>query len=537
MKTAIVIFTINACKRGLWNEVLDAVARQTFQPDERLVVDSNSQDKTVPIAIEHGWKTTIIRREDFNHGLTRTQILRNLQADGFDSVVFLSQDAILTSPDSLGTIMGFLHDNPVAGCFGRQIDTRRHSLGAWQKKCYYPEVSRIKTLADIPHLKLMTPFFSNAFAAWKIAEALEHGGFPCTMFGEDMLLAAKIIETGGAIGYCADAMVIHEHQESVYSLFQRGRTVGDFHRLHPELLHRFGPPLRPPLDANLPFIALRLLAKTLGYAWGRFRVQLTPWLIFALLWLFLLPAITLFDFMDPDVTNRYAPMAESFAAGDWQHAFHPRIPPMLPVCAGIIAWLFSCGGYLACRLTGALFLTCGIFPLYWGTKHVYGFRVATVATLMYAGCTRLFRLGYYGMRESICVFGVLLLYQAAVRLRMRSAGWWWYLVFAAGEATLLLTRGDMASFALATMAMLLFWDILRHHHPLRTLGVTLALLVMMLPALGYNYRMIGYPVTDVRQATILRRICRQFPVLKMLENPHPQVSLDIDVPTAEANDE
>jgi len=142
MKTAIVIFTINACRRGLWNEVLDAVARQTFQPDERLVVDSNSQDKTVPIAIEHGWKTTIIRREDFNHGLTRTQILRNLQADGFDSVVFLSQDAILPSPESLGIIIGFLRDNPVAGCFGRQLDTRRHSLGAWQKKCYYPEVSR-----------------------------------------------------------------------------------------------------------------------------------------------------------------------------------------------------------------------------------------------------------------------------------------------------------------------------------------------------------------------------------------------------------
>ena len=63
------------------------------------------------------------------------------------------------------------------------------------------------------------------------------------------------------------------------------------------------------------------------------------------------------------------------------------------------------------------------------------------------------------------------------------------------------------------------------------------MLILMLPALSYNYRMIGYPVPDVRQATILRRICRKFHVLKMLENPQPQVRLDIDVPTAEAHDE
>ena len=537
MKTAVAIFSCNAVERGVWNEVLDAVEKQDFRPDERLVVDSASDDRTVPVAIERGWKSMRVRREDFDHGLTRNRIVRNLQARGFDAVVFLSQDVILASPDALGKIVGFLRDRAVVGCYGRQIDTRPHSLEGWQRERCYPEVSAVKTLADVPKLKLMTPFCSNAFAAWKIDEVIDRGGFPGASFGEDMLFAAKVIEGGGAIGYCAEAAAIHEHPEDLRSLFRRGKAVGDFHRFHPELLRRFGAPARPPLGAEFRFVAAKFLAKSLGYVWGRFRERLVPWTIFALLWLFLLPAIILYDFPQDDVSFRYAPMAEAFAAGNWRYAFHPRVPPLLPVCAGAISWVCRCGGYLACRLAGALFLSFGVFPLYWGTRRVYGFRVASAAALLYAGCAWLFRLGYFGLREPACVFGVLLMFLAAVKLRMRSSKWWWYLVFAAAEAMLLMTRGDMAFFVLATMAMLFFWDVRRHHHPLRTAGVAAALLAFLLPVLDYNYRVIGYPVPEVRHAAVMRKLCRRFRWMRKLENPYPQVELDIGVPTAEEQDE
>ena len=242
MKTAIAIFTSNAVKRGIWNEVLDAVDRQAFQPDERIVVDSESDDRTVPIAIEHGWTIRSVRRKDFDYGSTRNDIVRELQTRGFDAVVFLSQDVVLHSTDALGKLVEYLLDNDVAGCYGRQIDTRQHSLGAWQRERCYPEVSRIKTLADVPHLKLMTPFFSNALSAWRIAAVTDLGGFPGTMFGEDMLFAAKVLNTGGAVGYCSDAVAVHEHPETMRSLFLRGWKIGIFHRLHPELLRQFGTP-------------------------------------------------------------------------------------------------------------------------------------------------------------------------------------------------------------------------------------------------------------------------------------------------------
>lgn len=537
MKTAIVIFTHNAAGSGIWNEVLDAVVRQDFQPDGRIIVDSESDDNTVPAAVDHGWEIMRVRRKDFDYGLTRNDIVRELQTRGFNAVVFLSQDVLLRSPDALGKLVEYLRDNEVAGCYGRQIDTRLHSLGAWQRERCYPEVSRIKTLADVPHLKLMTPFFSNAFSAWRIAAVADLGGFPGTMFGEDMLLAAKVLNTGGAVGYCSEAVAVHEHPETLRGLFLRGWKVGVFHRLHPELLRQFGAPNRPSFGSGFIFILPLFLAKSLGYFSGRFRERLVPWLVFALLWMFLLPALVMYDFPQADVASRYAPMAEAFAAGEWRFAFHPRVPPLIPVCAGVISFLFSCGGALACRLAGALFLSCGVFPLYWGVRRMYGFRTAVVATLMYAGCARLFQLGYFGLREPACVFALLLLFLAFVRLRIRSSGWWWYPVFAVAEAILLMTRGDQAFFVLATMIMLLFWDVRRHHHPLRTVGVAAVLLALVLPMLSYNYLMIGYPVPDVRHGAAVRKLCRDFKWMKVLENPHPRLDLDIDMPAAEERDE
>lgn len=527
MKTALVILSRNAVRRGVWSEVLDAVDRQEFRADERIVYDSGSDDATVAVAAAHDWKIVPVRREEFDHGATRDRIVRELFGRNFEAVVFLSQDAVLASPDALGRLVNYLRSNDISGCYGRQIDTRGHSLEAWQRERCYPETSAIKTAADVPRLKLLTPFFSNAFAAWKLAAVIELGGFTRTGFGEDMLLAAKTIESGGAVGYCADAAVIHEHPETLRGLFLRGRAVGDFHRRHPELLRHFGSPGRPPLGKKFLPLLPQFLAKSLGYVWGRHRERLTPWLIFVVLWLFLLPAIVMFDYPQADVATRYAPMAEAFASGDWHFAFHPRIPPLLPVCAGVIVRVCSCDGALACRLAGALFLSFGLFPLYWGVRRMYGSRVAAAAAMLYAGCAWLFRFGYYGLREPLCVFAVLMLFMAAVRMRMRSSSKRWYLVFAAAETMLLLSRGDLALFVLATLTMLLVWDLYRHRQPLRTVAVVALMLMLLLPVLLYNYRMIGYPVPEVRHGVVMSRLCRRFGWLKVLENPHPQLVLDI----------
>ena len=62
-----------------------------------------------------------------------------------------------------------------------------------------------------------------------------------------------------------------------------------------------------------------------------------------------------------DVATRYAPMAEAFAEGNWDYAFHPRVPPLQVICGGIIAWLFNCNGFIALKITSAIWFTASIF--------------------------------------------------------------------------------------------------------------------------------------------------------------------------------
>ena len=537
MKTAIVIPVCDAIRRGVWRQVLDAAAQQEFHADERIVIDTGSTDGSAELAAEYGWRVIGIRRAEFDHGLTRDRIVRDLHRREFDTVIFLTQDVILASPLSLKRLVDYLYANPVAGCYGRQLGTRQGSLDSWQRECCYPDVSTNKSLADIPRLKLMTPFCSNAFSAWKIPEVIAHGGFVRTDFGEDMLLAAKVINDGGLIGYCAEATAFHDNPDSPAELFRRGVAIGGFHRRHPELLKQFGAPVNVLLRGWRRSVLLPLTVKSFGYVCGRFRDRLAPWSAFLLMWLLLLPAIALYDFPQRDVAMRYAPMAEAFAAGEWRFAFHPRVTPFLTVAAGMISWLFSCDGYWSCRLAGALFLTCGIFPLYWGCFDLYGFRTAFATALLYAGCSAFARFGCYGLREAAGVFGVAMLFHAATKLRERPSRFPGCLEFAAAEAVLLLTRGDLALFALAALIALGGWDLWRHRHPLRTLGVAAATAALILPVLVCNYRTIGYPVPEVRHAVVMRKLCSKVRWLKVLENPRPEVALDIGMPAAEGNDE
>lgn len=527
MRTAVVIPTLNAVKRGIWGQVLDAVSRQSIPLERKIIIDSDSDDATCAVAESCGWECWKIKRENFNHGSTRDLAVRKLAENGIDTVVFLSQDVILTTQDVLTRLTGFLWSNPISGCFGRQCSTHIRTLDAWQRQWYYPERSAVRTLKDIPHDHLMTCFFSDAFSAWKTADVIHCGGFPETDFGEDMLLAAKVQNCGGGIGYCAEAVALHEHSCTLWSLFSRGMQVGAFHRNHPELRRQFGKLLPRPL-VSIPWkLLLPFGVKFSGYLCGRIGGKGIPLALFLLMWLLLFPAIWSFDFPQRDVAARYAPMAEAFARGEWQFAFHPRVTPLLPVTSGILAFLLSCNGYLACQLDASLLLTVALFPFYFGCKKIYGEKTAFFAGILFALCPPFLRLGYYGLRETGSILGVVLLFYATTVFYRQSHIRKGFLWFAVAEAILLLSRGDIALFAVIAGAMLVIWDIFRNRIPWRSILTGVAVFAMIVPQLCYNYRAIGYPVPEVRHAVVWKKLCRKTPLLKHFENPHPYIPLDI----------
>ena len=530
MKTAIVIPTCNAVRRGVWEKVLQSVENQKNCDICRIVLDSSSEDSTCLLAAEYGWKIIRLHRENFNHGKTRDRICRILYKRGFESLVFLSQDAILETPDSLAGILDFLHSNHLSGCYGRQKSSR-DTLNSWQQKMFYPENSHIKSYADFTREGLMAVFFSNAFSAWNLKEVIKYGGFPKTDFGEDTLLAFQVITRGGKLGYCSESSVVHEHSNSLRSLFVRGLQIGLFHKEHSAFFRLFKKsslPLEkklPPLRFFLPF-----LTKCIGYFSGRFGEKLLPLLLFLLVWIQLVPAIFLSEVPQRDVAGRYIPMAEAFAAGNWDFAFHPRIPPFFTCCAGILLSLLRCNPFTACKLASALFLSLAVFPLYAGCRKIYDKKIAFLSCFLLVFSPYLLRLGYYALRETCGIFALSLLFYGAVLLAKCKKNFGGLLAFASGGTILLSSRGDAALFVGLAYLAFFVWDFRKNLVPWRFAVILFLSVSLLFPLLRYNYRMVGYAVPEFRHAILLNKVTGKIPALDFLRNPAPEMPLKDTAP-------
>ncbi|HES76467.1 MAG TPA: glycosyltransferase family 2 protein, partial [bacterium] len=115
---ALCVPTLNA--GTAWHDWLTALQSQTQQPAFTLVIDSSSTDDTPALARAAGLQVANIARQAFNHGGTRQSAVEQL-AD-YDTLVFLTQDAILHTPDALAKLVNALHTQPDIGAvYGRQL--------------------------------------------------------------------------------------------------------------------------------------------------------------------------------------------------------------------------------------------------------------------------------------------------------------------------------------------------------------------------------------------------------------------------------
>ena len=78
MKVSVIIPTLNA-EKFIGNLLKNLIKVQTLKPNEIIVIDSSSQDKTIKIAKSYGCKTIVIKKEEFNHGGTRTLIANKIK--------------------------------------------------------------------------------------------------------------------------------------------------------------------------------------------------------------------------------------------------------------------------------------------------------------------------------------------------------------------------------------------------------------------------------------------------------------------------
>ncbi len=239
MKIALIVPTY--CAGKLWSEFWQALEHQTRYPDVIQIIDSGSTDNTVAIAQAHRHVScTIIDKTDFNHGGTRN--LAVSMVEDVDILIFLTQDAILNDATALENILEIFEDKDVAAVCGRQLPHHDANPIARHARLFnYPSVSSVKTKNDIPSLGIKTVFMSNSFAAYRACVYKEMGGFPLhTILAEDMYMAARMIQAGYKVAYCAEAAVRHSHNYTPAEEFKRYFDTGVFHETTSWIQQDFG---------------------------------------------------------------------------------------------------------------------------------------------------------------------------------------------------------------------------------------------------------------------------------------------------------
>lgn len=236
MDVSVIIPTLNA--EHEIEDLLAALERQSLRPMEILVVDSASDDDTVPLVKMHeGIRLLQIERCDFNHGATRDMALR---ATTGDFVCFLTQDALPASDAYLERLVTPMVGDPsIALVSGRQLpkaDARRFEQLV--RSFNYPDSPSVRSKSDLNKCGIKTFFASDSCSAYRRTAYLDCGGFEYVNTNEDMLMAARFVASGLKVAYEPGAEVYHSHNLTPSQQFARNRGVGMFLESHSDdLMH------------------------------------------------------------------------------------------------------------------------------------------------------------------------------------------------------------------------------------------------------------------------------------------------------------
>ena len=175
-----------------------------------------------------------LSKKEFDHGKTRN---RGAAKSDADVLVFMTQDAVPKDETLIEKLTAPLSDETVACSYARQLPAENATITEKLTRDFnYPADSRYKSKADLSRLGIKTYFCSNVCCAYNVRIFRELKGFVNhTIFNEDMIYAAKVINAGYKIAYAADAEVIHSHNYSGKQQFHRNFDLGVSQADHPEV--------------------------------------------------------------------------------------------------------------------------------------------------------------------------------------------------------------------------------------------------------------------------------------------------------------
>lgn len=273
MKASIVIRTYNEARhlpdllKGIRSQVAPGV------DSEIILVDSGSTDATLEIARRFECRIENIRKEDFSFGRS---LNIGCAASSADVLVFVSGHCIPANDSWLARIVTPLADGRAALVYGRQVgngSSRFSECRIFEK--YFPTVSQIP----------QEGFFCNNANSAMLQSVWQQNPFDERLTGlEDMYLAKELTGKGLAIGYVADAIVYHLHDETwthIKNRFEREaialrHIMPEVHLSLPDLLRYVTSSILLDLGAALHSkqfmkVAPEIVMYRIAQYWGSYR--------------------------------------------------------------------------------------------------------------------------------------------------------------------------------------------------------------------------------------------------------------------------
>jgi rhamnosyltransferase len=192
--------------------LLSGITQQTIKDVEIIVVDSGSTDATVSIASRFPVKILSIRPEEFSFGRSLNM---GCQAAKGELIVIASAHVYPVYKDWLERLLAPFANPQVALVYGRQRGNETSKVSEHQIFAqWFPKESNPQQ----DH-----PFCNNANAA--IRRSLwERQPYDETLTGlEDLDWAKRAMQLGYKISYAAEAEIVHVHDETPKSIYNRYR--------------------------------------------------------------------------------------------------------------------------------------------------------------------------------------------------------------------------------------------------------------------------------------------------------------------------
>ncbi len=173
-------------------------------------------------------------KSEFDHGATRDAGAKKSKAD---YLLFMTQDALPADNRLVENLLKGMAGENVGISYARQLPKNNAGPAEQMTRQFnYPAKSRFQTKESIKTLGIKAFFCSDVCAMYdrELYERLGGFVFP-TIFCEDSIMAAKVLEAGYSVYYAAGAKVFHSHEYTCMQQFHRNFDLGVSHRQYREI--------------------------------------------------------------------------------------------------------------------------------------------------------------------------------------------------------------------------------------------------------------------------------------------------------------